>query len=108
MNVHANAAGVGPGAEIESPYAWLRLVAALALGTIGSIGMWSFVVALPAVQAALGVARAHASLPFTPPLMGFGLGGRGMGRVAHRYGNGWPLGVRALALRTGHAPSPPA
>src|SRR5262245_30665336 len=86
MNGHANAAGVGRGAEIESSYAWLRLVAALALGTIGSIGMWSFVVALPAVQAGFGVARADASLPFTLTFMGFGLGGVVMGRFADRYG----------------------
>ena len=45
--MNANAAGTSPSAEIESAYAWLRLAAALALGTIGSIGMWSFVVALP-------------------------------------------------------------
>ena len=86
MNVHANAAGVGPSAEIESSYAWLRLAAALALGTIGSIGMWSFVVALPAVQAGFGVARADASLPFTLTMIGFGLGGVAMGRFADRYG----------------------
>jgi MFS family permease len=103
MNVHANAAGVGPSAEIESPYAWLRLVAALALGTIGSIGMWSFVVALPAVQAAFGVARADATLPFTLTMMGFGLGGVVMGRIADRYGIVWPVVIGALALGAGYA-----
>ena len=103
MNVHANAAGAGPGAEIESPYAWLRLVAALALGTIGSIGMWSFVVALPAVQAGFGVARADASLPFTLTMIGFGLGGVVMGRFADRYGIVWPVVIGALALGAGYA-----
>jgi MFS family permease len=108
MNVHANAAGAGPGAkiessEIESPYAWLRLAAALALGTIGSIGMWSFVVALPAVQAAFGVARADASLPFTLTFMGFGLGGVVMGRFADRYGIVWPVVIGALTLGVGYA-----
>jgi len=103
MNVHANAAGAGPGAEIESSYAWLRLVAALALGTIGSIGMWSFVVALPAVQAGFGVARADASLPFTLTMIGFGLGGVVMGRFADRYGIVWPVVIGALALGAGYA-----
>ncbi len=84
-------------------YAWLRLAAALALGTIGSIGMWSFVVALPAVQAAFGVARADASLPFTLTMIGFGLGGVVMGRFADRYGIVWPVVIGALALGCGYA-----
>jgi len=102
MNVHANAAGVGPGAEIESRYAWVRLVAALALGTIGSIGMWSFVVALPAVQAGFGVARGDASLAFTFTMIGFGLGGIVMGRFADRRGIVWPVACGALALGAGY------
>src|SRR5262245_3794896 len=102
MNVHANAAGVGPGAEIESSYAWVRLVAALALGTIGSIGMWSFVVALPAVQAGFGVARGDASLAFTLTMVGFGLGGIVMGRFADRHGIVWPAICGALALGAGY------
>jgi MFS family permease len=102
MNVHANAAGVGPGAEIESPYAWLRLAAALTLGTIGSIGMWSFVVALPAVQAGFGVARGDASLAFTLTMIGFGLGGVVMGRFADRHGIVWPIVCGALALGAGY------
>src|SRR5215510_8757453 len=102
MNVHANAAGVGPGAEIESPYAWLRLAVALALGTIGSIGMWSFVVALPAVQAGFGVARGDASLAFTLTMIGFGLGGVVMGRFADRHGIVWPTACGALALGAGY------
>jgi MFS family permease len=103
MTMHTSAAGVGPSAEIESPYAWLRLAAALALGTIGSIGMWSFVVALPAVQAGFGVARADASLPFTLTMIGFGLGGVVMGRFADRYGIVWPVVIGALALGAGYA-----
>jgi MFS family permease len=102
MNVHANAAGVGPGAEIESRYAWVRLVVALALGTIGSIGMWSFVVALPAVQAGFGVARGDASLAFTFTMIGFGLGGIVMGRFADRRGIAWPAACGALALGAGY------
>jgi MFS family permease len=103
MNVHASAGGVGPSAEIESRYAWLRLAVALALGTIGSIGMWSFVVALPAVQASFGIARADASLPFTLTMIGFGLGGVVMGRFADRYGIVWPAVTGTLALGAGYA-----
>src|SRR5262249_3361310 len=103
MNVHANAAGAGPGAEIESSYAWLRLVVALALRPSGSIGMWSFAVALPTVQAGFGVARADASLPGTLTFMGFGLGGVVMGRFADRYGIVWPVVFGTLTLGAGYA-----
>ena len=48
--------------------------------------MWSVVVVLPAVQAEFGVARADASLPYTLTMIGFGLGGVLMGRLADRFG----------------------
>ena len=54
----------------ESAYAWLRLFVAVLLGTIGSVGMWAYVVALPAVQADFGVARADASVPYTLAMIG--------------------------------------
>ena len=57
----------------------------LALGTIGSVGMWSCVVALPAIQKDFGVLRADASLPFTLTMVGFGGGGILMGRLADRF-----------------------
>jgi len=98
----ANAAGLRPSAEIESPYAWVRLAAALALGTIGSVGMWSFVVALPAVQESFAVARGDASLPFTLTMIGFGLGGILMGRFADRSGIVGPAACGALALGCGY------
>ena len=37
--------------EIDSPYAWFRLAVSVLLSGIGGVGMWSVVVALPAVQA---------------------------------------------------------
>ena len=106
MSLPVSAKGAGPSAQIESSiessYAWLRLATALALGTIGSIGMWSFVVALPAVQAGFGVARGDASLPFTLTLIGFGLGGVVMGRFADRSGIVWPIVCGTLALGCGY------
>jgi MFS family permease len=56
------------------------------LGTIGSVGMWSYVVALPPVQADFGILRADASLPYTTAMIGFAFGGVAMGRLADRYG----------------------
>jgi MFS family permease len=95
-------AGPSPADDIDSSYAWMRLAVALLLGTIGSVGMWSFVVALPAVQAAFGVARAEASLPFTLTMFGFGIGGIVMGRLTDRFGIVMPVMVSAVALGAGY------
>lgn len=80
----ANLIGKATVEEAESAYAWVRLFVALAIGTVGSVGMWSVVVALPVIQAEFGVARADATLPFTCTMIGFGIGAVVMGRVADR------------------------
>jgi MFS family permease len=81
--------------EVDSPYAWARLAAAVGLGTVGGVGMWSMPVVLPAVQADFGVARGDASLPFTLSMLGFALGGVAMGRLQDRFGI---LAVAALGI----------
>ena len=68
---------------VDSRYAWIRLAAAVALSTLGGVGLWSIVVALPAVQAEFGVARADASLPYTLTTLGFAAGGILLGRPFH-------------------------
>jgi MFS family permease len=87
---------------IDAAAAWLRLAVAVALSTIGGVGMWSFMVALPAIQADFGVTRADASLPFTMVMIGFAGGGVLMGRLADRFGIAVPLGVGTLALSAGY------
>ena len=52
------AAGRAEHDAVDSTYAWFRLFVALVTGTIGSAGMWSYVVALPTVQADFGILRA--------------------------------------------------
>jgi MFS family permease len=91
-----------PASRVDSPYAWVRLVATALLGTIGGVGLWSVVVALPAVQAEFGVARADASLPYTMATVGFMLGTVLMGRLADRYGIIVPLVISAFALSAGY------
>ena len=54
--------------------------------TVGAVGMWSVVVALPAIQAEFGVDRAAASLPYTMVMLGFAGGGVVAGRLADRFG----------------------
>jgi MFS family permease len=72
--------------EPDSRYAWSRLAATLALMTIGSGAMYVIAVVLPAVQAEFKVVRADASLPYTLLMVGFGLGGIAMGKLADRHG----------------------
>ncbi|HEY2756856.1 MAG TPA: MFS transporter [Pseudolabrys sp.] len=86
----------------ESAYAWVRLCTAVALSTVGGVGMWSVVVALPAIQADFGVDRAAASLPYTLGMIGFAGGGVLMGRLADRYGVAVPAVLGAVMLSLGY------
>jgi MFS family permease len=88
--------------QIESRHAWLRLSASVALAAIGGAGMWSVVVALPAIQADFGVDRAAASLPYTLAMLGFGGGGIVMGRLADRFGIAVPAVLGTLCLAAGY------
>jgi MFS family permease len=88
---------------VDSRAAWLRLAIAALAGTIGSVGMWSVVVVLPAVQAEFGVARADASLPYTLGMLGFAVGGIVLGRMADRFGIAWSLVVGTCMLALGYA-----
>jgi MFS family permease len=75
-----------PPRQPESSYAWMRLAAALGVGTMAGAGMWTVVVALPAVQADFATDRATASLPYTMMMFGFCAGTVGFGRISDRYG----------------------
>src|SRR5260370_7726471 len=58
-------------AGVESPFAWLRLVAAVVLSTIGSGGVWSVPVVLPAGRAQVPRPPAGAFPPFSLAMVGF-------------------------------------
>ena len=100
--VSSQAAGRAEFAAVDSTYAWIRLFVALVLGTIGSVGMWSYVVALPPVQADFGILRNAASLPYTMAMIGFAFGGVLMGRLADRHGIVFPAIVGTLLLGAGY------
>ena len=87
--------------DVDSRYAWGRLCIAVALMTVGSSAMYVVAVVLPSVQAEFGVARADASLPYTLLMIGFGIGGVMMGRLADRRGIVLPLLIGAAGLGGG-------
>jgi len=97
MTMPAQSLGT-PTGTTETAYAWLRLLVAMLLGTIGGVGMWSFVVELPIVQFDLGIARADASLPYTIAMLGFAAGAVAIGRLVDRFGVIAPLVLSTLLL----------
>ena len=97
----ARAARTASAADIESPYAWTRLVVSLLLMTIGGSGMYAVAVVLPRIQAEFAVERSAASLPYTATMIGFGVGGVLMGRLSDRFGVIVPVLVGSLGLGTG-------
>ena len=88
--------------DVESPYAWVRLAISLAISTIGSVGMWSAVVVLPAVQADFAASRADAALPYTVSMVCFVAGQIVMGRLADRAGVIVPVIAGTVALGLGY------
>ncbi|HEX4985106.1 MAG TPA: MFS transporter [Burkholderiales bacterium] len=75
----------------------------LVLSTIGGVGMWSVVVALPAIQAEFGIARADASLPYTLTMFGFGVGGILLGKLSDSCGIVVPVVAGMACLVAGYA-----
>ncbi len=77
----------------DSGQAWVRLVVALLIASVGAVGMWSVVVVLPTVQAEFATTRGAISFATTMIFMGFGLGGVVTGKITDRLGI-----VTALAI----------
>jgi MFS family permease len=87
--------------DIESAYAWARLLASLAISTIGGVALWSTAVVLPLIQTEFGLDRAAASLPYTAVMLGFVAGGPAMGWLADRFGIAVPAAISAAMLSLG-------
>ncbi|MFL9924194.1 MFS transporter [Herbaspirillum lusitanum] len=68
---------------------------------LGASGMYVVAVVLPAVQAEFGVARGMASIPYTLTMIGLGIGGVGMGRLADRFGVTLPLLIGGACMGAG-------
>lgn len=90
---------------LDSPRSWARLAVCVILSAVGGVGMWSIVVALPAVQASFGVARAEASLPYTLTMVAFAFGGVVAGRLADERGAATVVVLGAVLLGLGYIAS---
>jgi MFS family permease len=90
-----------PPAAADTRYSWVRLSASLLVTTIGSAGMWTPVVVLPAIQAEFAATRADASLPYTVSMVFFVVGQVLMGRLADRAGIFVPVVTGTIALTSG-------
>ena len=88
---------------VDSSYSWWRLVASVTLSTVGGIGMWCLVVALPALQHDLGVSRADISFAYTMNTLGFFAGGVTWGYVVDRRGIVVTSILSAIGLAAGFA-----
>ena len=88
--------------EVNSGYAWWRLILTLILGTVACVGNWSVVVLLPTLELEFGTVRGGASLPYTSTMIGFALGGLLMGRLVDRVGIVGPVLAGAFLLCVGY------
>src|SRR5215469_5883995 len=89
--------------EVDSVYAWLRLLAGVLTSTIGGVGMWSIAVVLPTLQADFGVTRAYVSLAYTAVMLGAVVGGPLMGWLSDRFGITVPVAIGTVMLALGLA-----
>jgi MFS family permease len=87
---------------LDGAYAWRRLGIALLLSTIGGIGMWSVIVALPVIQEEFGVDRSDAAFPYTATMLGFAVGNMIMGRLSDRFGVVVPIVLGGVMLGAGY------
>jgi len=86
----------------DSSRSWVRLAVAVVIGALGSVGMWSVVVALPVVQSEFAASRGTASLAYTMVMLGFGSGGVLTGKITDRYGIVAAIGLGIGILGLGY------
>ena len=82
-------------------YPVIRLVASLSLMTIGGSVMYASVIVLAPVALEFETGRGAASLPYAFFMIGFGIGGVVMGRLADRFGIIVPAVIGSLCLPAG-------
>ena len=82
-------------------YPLIRLAASLSLMTIGGSAMYAAVIVLAPAAQEFDTGRGAASLPYAFFMIGFGIGGVVMGRIADRFGIIVPGIIGSLSLPAG-------
>ena len=93
-----------PGADLATGrdlYPVIRLAASLALMTVATGAMFALIVVLKPIGTEFEINRSMASLPYALFMMGFGVGGIVLGKMADRVGILWPALVSAIAVPAG-------
>ena len=91
---------------VDSSYAWWRLLASVTLSTVGGVGMWCLVVALPTIQQDFAVSRADISFAYTLNTLGFFVGGVAMGKLVDTRGIVFTAILSTVGLTAGFALAP--
>ena len=71
--------------EYDSLKSWIRLILLFSLGITGTVGMWSVVVVMPAIESDFNIDRGKASLLYATTMVGFGLGNFLIGKIIDKY-----------------------
>ncbi len=87
--------------DIESRYAWLRLSISFVLITIGAVGMYGVIIAMPIIELEFGVTRSEASLPYSMVMLGWAVGTFWMGKLFDRFGIHIPILIGVVGLGSG-------
>jgi len=89
--------------EVESRYAWLRLATSFTLLTIGGVGMYAVIVAMPVIEYEFKATRSQASAPYSMIMLGWAAGTIAMGRLFDRFGIQVPIVIGAFGFGAGFA-----
>ena len=77
--------------ECDSFNSWIRLILLFTIGVIGTVGMWSVVVVMPAIEKEFNIDRGQASLLYATTMVGFGLGNFLIGKIIDKFGLKLPI-----------------
>ena len=82
----------------DSLNSWIRLLLLFTIGVVGTVGMWSVVVVMPAIENEFNIDRGKASLLYATTMVGFGLGNFLIGKIIDKFGLKLPIIFATIIL----------
>ncbi|MDC0228026.1 MFS transporter [Alphaproteobacteria bacterium] len=82
----------------DSLNSWIRLLLLFTIGVVGTVGMWSVVVVMPAIENEFNIDRGQASLLYATTMVGFGLGNFLIGKIIDKFGLKLPIIFATIIL----------